>query len=279
MKWCFQEVNADGSFTSVVNTLRSSQQRSLDYSMRDRATIIINYGRSRSVLIEDGVFTFPASALLAISSATTFFFPESEDLAIWQFDREFIEIDVCRGHNRQGQLPFYADAGPIFINVTPAGLCEFREIGKQCKRDMELSDDFQQGMLRFSFARLILQVLRVAKADKGDMFYLNEVRCDIFKAFSVLVEENFREQHQVKFYARALYRSPKTLTNLFAKRNCPAPSRFIQQRIIREAKVYLLQTGKSAKEVAYELGFLSEAHFSRFFKKKVGMTLSAFRNG
>ena len=50
-------------------------------------------------------------------------------------------------------------------------------------------------------------------------------------------------------------------------------------RILLEAKRYLHYTDKSAKEIAYELGFENPAHFSRFFKANAGINISAFNSG
>jgi len=95
--------------------------------------------------------------------------------------------------------------------------------------------------------------------------------------FSVLLESNFKTEHEVKFYASSLNKSPKTLSNIFNLLQQPAPSKLIQLRIILEAKRYLHYTDKSAKEIAYDLGFESPAHFSRFFKMYSGNNITEFR--
>jgi AraC family transcriptional activator of pobA len=100
---------------------------------------------------------------------------------------------------------------------------------------------------------------------------------DIVRKFNLLLEGNFRTRHEVQFYAHAMNKSPKTLTNLFGLCNYPSPSRLIQRRIILEAKRYSYYTDRSAKEVAAELGFTSTAHFSRFFKAGAGVSFSQFK--
>jgi AraC-like DNA-binding protein len=55
------------------------------------------------------------------------------------------------------------------------------------------------------------------------------------------------------------------------------PLRIIQDRIISEAKKLFYYTDKSAKEIAYELGFEDSAHFSRFFKNVTGQNISEFK--
>ncbi|MGY0041525.1 helix-turn-helix domain-containing protein [Pedobacter sp. NJ-S-72] len=82
----------------------------------------------------------------------------------------------------------------------------------------------------------------------------------------------------MQFYAELLNRSPKTLSNLFAIYNHKSPLAVIQERIVLEAKRLLIYTDKSAKEIAYDLGFDDAAYFSNFFKKHNAFSPSDFRS-
>ena len=95
--------------------------------------------------------------------------------------------------------------------------------------------------------------------------------------YKALVEKYYKKEHQVKFYADILNKSPKTICNLFAKCNCKSPSSVIQERILTEAKFLLYSTNKSSKEISHELGFEEASHFSRFFKNLLHMNPSDFR--
>src|SRR5262249_55518870 len=124
---------------------------------------------------------------------------------------------------------------------------------------------------------LIIKVTRIAKKHTECYQSFSDERMDIVRQFNLLLEVHFRTQHEVQFYAQAMNRSPKTLTNIFGLCNHPPPSKLIQRRIILEAKRYLHYTSRSAKEIAEELGFVSAAHFSRFFKLNTGVNFSGFR--
>ena len=100
---------------------------------------------------------------------------------------------------------------------------------------------------------------------------------DIVRRFYILVDQHFREKKQVQDYADLLFRSPKTLSNLFASCGVPSPLRIIHERIEAEAKRLLLYTPKSAKEISELLGFEDLSTFSRFFKKMTGESVSDFR--
>ncbi|MDT8325024.1 MAG: helix-turn-helix domain-containing protein, partial [Bacteroidota bacterium] len=51
----------------------------------------------------------------------------------------------------------------------------------------------------------------------------------------------------------------------------------IHERIVLEAQRLLLRTDKSAKEIAFELGFSDAAQFIRLFKKVTGRTTQELR--
>jgi len=92
-----------------------------------------------------------------------------------------------------------------------------------------------------------------------------------------LVDQNFRTQHQVSFYAEQLFKSPKTLNRIFKGFNYSSPSLMIQDRIMMEAKRLFCYTTFSVKEIAFQLGFGDAAHFSRFFKNATGINPSEYR--
>ncbi|WP_052417913.1 helix-turn-helix domain-containing protein [Jejuia pallidilutea] len=47
---------------------------------------------------------------------------------------------------------------------------------------------------------------------------------------------------------------------------------------IEKSKELLLNTNKSQKEIAYELGFESDVYFNRLFKRKTGVAPGKYRN-
>ena len=78
-------------------------------------------------------------------------------------------------------------------------------------------------------------------------------------------------------YAEMLFKSPKTLSNLFAKYNYKTPLQIIHERIALEGKRQLLYTDKTAKEIAHDLGFEDAGSFHKLFKKVIGQTPNDFK--
>lgn len=143
--------------------------------------------------------------------------------------------------------------------------------------DYEIDDGFREEMLRMQLKRFIILCTRIARAelsvDAG-----REKAFDIVRRYHVLVDEHFREMKRVQDYADLLHRSPKTLSNLFAACGYPSPLSVIRDRVNAEARRLLLYTSKSAKEIAFLLGFEDTALFSRFFSKMNGESITAYRS-
>lgn len=93
-----------------------------------------------------------------------------------------------------------------------------------------------------------------------------------------MVEANYKQKHSVADYADILAIAPKTLTHKFKRMNLPQLNEIIKNRIILEAKRLLVHTAKSAKEIAYDLGYEDPAYFSRLFFIKTNETPFGFKN-
>lgn len=104
-----------------------------------------------------------------------------------------------------------------------------------------------------------------------------EVGKTIVKNFKDIVELHYKEWHQVKDYADALNVTPNYLNEVIRSATDTSAKDFIQSRIILEAKRIVLFTGKSSKEVGFELGFEDPSHFSKFFKNNAGQSLQEFK--
>ena len=142
--------------------------------------------------------------------------------------------------------------------------------------ETEIHDRHQEEMLRILLKRFIIKSTRIARK-RYSMSEDCEKAFDIVRKFHVLVDNNYKEKKRVQDYADMLFRSPKTLSNLFATYVLPSPLHIIHERVEAEAKRLLLYTGKSAKEISEILGFEDLATFSRFFKKMSGKNISDFR--
>jgi len=142
--------------------------------------------------------------------------------------------------------------------------------------EMTSVDNLQLEMLQMMLKRILILCTRIYK--KQQQYDKAKDQVDIIRDFNFLVEQHFKEKHNVAEYADLLNKSPKTLSNLFKKLGAKTPLQFIQSRIMVESRRLLSYTDKGVSEIGYELGYNDVQSFSRFFKKREGVSPNDFRN-
>lgn len=96
-------------------------------------------------------------------------------------------------------------------------------------------------------------------------------------SFKIILEQYYLEQNRVSFYCNELNVSTDKLNNSIKKITGLTPSEVISDRLLLEAKRWLLYSQKSIKEVAFLLNFQDNAYFNRWFKKLVNCSPGEFR--
>ena len=99
----------------------------------------------------------------------------------------------------------------------------------------------------------------------------------LLQRFETLLEAHFREHWGVADYARALAVTPTHLSRVVRAATGEPASHLIDARVIREARRQLAFTSLSVTTIAYTLGFVDPALFSRVFTRVAGRSPRAFR--
>lgn len=99
----------------------------------------------------------------------------------------------------------------------------------------------------------------------------------VHRARDYLVE-NYVEDVGLEELAKVAGLSRAHLIRAFRKEFHITPHAFLTDKRVRAAKT-LLRHGWSAVDAAYQCGFADQAHFSRHFKARTGVTPGAFRAG
>lgn len=155
-------------------------------------------------------------------------------------------------------------------NVFHSLLYEFNAIKEELKKDNSLMN-----LIRARAAVIAAIVSREAENIFTEFkVYQSNPR---LAGFNMLIDEFFRSQKFVAFYAAKLNISANYLNILCKKYLKISATQLIHQRVCTEAKRLLQSTNLSIKEIAFELGFSDHAYFSNFFKSQTGVTPTAFK--
>ncbi len=232
---------------------------------------------SKAEIVVDSIpYTIEANSIFALTTVQYFQYISGEDLVVYQFNREFYCI---KDHDQEVSCAGLLFFGNVHIPIIELDDKEHRKLNilhEVFLDELETEDTIQAEMLRMLMARFIIISTRLLKAKEGFVETTKNTKIDLLREFNLLVESFFKTEHSVSFYADKLFKSPKTLSNNFAKLNT-SPLQIIHERIVLEAKRLLIYTDKTAKEIAYEVGFDDASHLSRLFKKHTTLSPSDFK--
>lgn len=96
--------------------------------------------------------------------------------------------------------------------------------------------------------------------------------------FMRLLPDHIKRERSVEFYARTIGLTKRYLSATVKEVTGFSPKEFIDKTITREAKILLHSTQKNIGQIADELCFIDQYHFSKFFKKHTGTSPLEFKN-
>jgi AraC-like DNA-binding protein len=100
----------------------------------------------------------------------------------------------------------------------------------------------------------------------------------IFNAFYDLLIDNYQQQHELSWYAEKMCLTPKYFSGVIRQITGKSAAQWINEVLIIHAKRLLYtRSNMTVQQIAYELGFKSNATFCRFFKDQTGLRPSEYR--
>lgn len=129
-----------------------------------------------------------------------------------------------------------------------------------------------------ALAAILVHALRGRALDSSGHEQSRGRQAELVARFRALVEERFRTREPISRYAARLGVSPTTLRVACASVTGKAPVELIGLRAMLEAKRALCYTNQTVAEIAYTLGFVDPAYFTRTFTKHAGVSPRRYRS-
>ncbi len=178
-----------------------------------------------------------------------------------------IETEGILFNNFHGLPYFETTEQALFFNLID-------QISKEMDRDSIAQHEV---LVAFLKVFLIEAVRQKKQFDEDVVLNFSDNQSQILQNLVDAIENNYSRLHSPQEYADVLCVSSKTLAGIAKKYLNQTPSSLITNRIIIEAKRELYLTSKPVKQIAAFLGYQDEFYFSRFFKKKVGVSPDTYR--
>jgi AraC family transcriptional regulator len=126
---------------------------------------------------------------------------------------------------------------------------------------------------------LIIQLLRKYSSEgmREDNDHGSPDRAQLRPALE-MINDDLQTNFSLKELARAVHLSPYHFSRAFKRVIGLPPHQYVLTRRVQVARQLLADTELSITEVAHQVGFYDQSHFTYHFKRLIGVTPSAARN-
>ncbi|WP_134679074.1 helix-turn-helix domain-containing protein [Paracoccus ravus] len=229
-----------------------------------------------TIRIEDATLAIPAPCILVLPAGCVhqFEFDPGTDGHVVTAALGFLS-SVTSGDPRLAQ----AIARPAVLKITGSGvdLPATVDTFDWLLREFVWSAPGRRTAITALFLRILVIVLRLGMAQSGTETTVPDKDQDLVMRYRALIERDFRTERAPSAYAAALAVTTARLNAACRARADRTASEILYERILLEAKRYLLYTESSVAQIAHLAGFDDPAYFNRFFARRAGMSPGAFR--
>lgn len=164
-----------------------------------------------------------------------------------------------------------------FVKLTPELYCEFIEFYRSLRLMTRYeSSPYFKNLIKHSMLSFFYKTAYKCYQPLVEAFHDYQSR--LVDTFIRLVQENFRKERFLDYYATKLEITTKHLSRSVKKQTGYTAVEWIERFVILEAKALLKSTNLNIQQISEELNFPSQSFFGKYFKKYAGMSPKEYRN-
>ncbi|MEC5142937.1 helix-turn-helix transcriptional regulator [Chitinophaga sp. 212800010-3] len=201
------------------------------------------------------------------------------------FTPAFAGIDMLHP-SFEKEFPFLTAEADTIIRLTEKEAAELTHTAEIMLEEMNSDHpdkfDILQHLLRVYLIRIRRMYYRKVAAKSAVQLnhatIMNRFRSRVNEYFTQLSSGKAKAKPGVSTIARMMNMNASYLNSIVRQYSGRTASSFIHEKLILEAKSYLMHTPLQVAEIAYLLQFNDVPYFTRFFKRMTGATPGVFRN-
>lgn len=148
------------------------------------------------------------------------------------------------------------------------------------KKNIEKKNNFfRSEMISHTFSLLMLEIATIYKKNYSELKIEASRKEELMMKFLKILENNFKRERSVQFYADNLFVTTGHLTKVLKDVAGKTAGELIDDAVIMEARILLANPSLTISQIADELQFSDQSFFGKFFKKKIGASPSEYRKG
>ncbi|SEA35268.1 AraC-type DNA-binding protein [Segatella bryantii] len=235
-------------------------------------------GHAEYIVDTDKLIVHPNDLVIINEGQLTEDYKLSEDcsgIAI-MLSQDFLQ-EIIEGVNEISSLFLFSRTHPI-LSLQPEEVNAIINYFQLLKEKVQNKNHhFRKDTVRMLISSMIydvsnaiyrIQHINIKRQSRGEI---------ILAKFIYLVEQNFKSERRVSWYAQKLCITPKYLSEIIKQVSHRTPNEWIDYYVTRELKVLLKNSGKSIKEITLEMNFANQSFLGKFFKEHVGMSPTEYR--
>lgn len=149
-----------------------------------------------------------------------------------------------------------------------------RVISSIKRDDHYMHNELVKNDIRGLFIEMI-NIISSKTPDKSDDSTVSKDR--IIIEFVFLLNNHCLDEHSVDFYANKLCVDSKHLSRILKSQTNKTASMWINDALLKEAKIYLEDQSLTIQQIADQLNFSDQSSFGKFFKKHCKLSPSEYR--
>lgn len=274
-----QPVQADGFFVYTSEEIPVQEKMFLP-SRSEHFALHLNLGETKEIKYNLINYVVPANALFIIHPGIVHALKETKNLPSINmgFTHEFLSVAMMHKKHAEALGFLFTQSDPLFLLTDEEAqtLCQQMLYLKNTVNNNE--HPFKDEMIHHGFNIFMLELAAIAKKYRGSDDHGMTRKEDILYSFLKQLSAHFKEERSVQFYADALFITPKHLTKTVKEITNKTCGEFIDEMVITEAKILLGDLSYSVAHVADELHFSDQFFFSKFFKRRTGLSPKEYKN-
>ena len=144
-------------------------------------------------------------------------------------------------------------------------------------RISDIGNHFRKALVRTLLLAMFYDLSNVVYRAQEGMAQPHKRSEAIFRQFVKLVEQHYRRERRVSWYAQQLDITSKYLSESVKKASQRTPNEWIDNYVVLELRVLLKNTTKSIKQITEEMNFPNQSFLGKYFKEHVGKSPSEYR--
>lgn len=147
------------------------------------------------------------------------------------------------------------------------------------QRSSDISDHIRETELKVLLLQALIIVYKLVQMNHLNFTKEKSIKAKHAEKIATYIQENYMQKLNLDSISEALHLSKSYVSHLFKEMTGYTVMEYVMVCRLNQTKYLLeMEPEKSIKDIAYESGFESASHFSRYFRSNVGKTAREYRH-